>query len=460
MTSGMRAASFPRILQRKSSKRESPHPARLVLRIFGVAITLGTILLWLPISSNEQTDVAVLDAFFTATSAVTVTGLVVVDTATAWNGFGKLIILLLIQLGGLGIMTMASMIGLVLSRKVGLRRSIIARAEIGAFDLGDVKGVIRAILFVTGIVEATVATILTMRFWFTYDQGLFEGLWNGIFHAVSAFNNAGFSTYSNSLEDYVSDPIINFTVMTAVVLGGLGFPVIAVLWGSWRPRRTIGLHAKIVLAATAVFLAMGWLGFTILEWNASMGDLAIWEKFQAGLFQSVTVRTAGFNTVDVGAMKQITWFFAGMLMFVGAGSASTAGGVKVTTMSVVFATVWSEIRGDNEVNMFKRHIPRESQRQALVICALGLTGVVFGTLGLMAISSELGLSALLFESISAFGTVGLTSGATAAMGRLGHLLLIVLMLVGRLGPLTVGAALVLRGKERSFHYPEERPIIG
>lgn len=417
-------------------------------------------LLWLPFASKGDADISLLDAFFTATSAVCVTGLEVAETASAWTGFGKFVILALIQLGGIGIMTLASMVGLVFSRKVGLRRSLVARAEIGAFDLGDIKGVVRAILVVTGIVEAGVAAILTVRFWFAYDQGLWEGLSNGVFHSVSAFNNAGFSLFGNSLMDYASDPFINFTVMAAVVLGGLGFPVIAVVWGATRHHQSIGLHAKIVLSATAILLLAGWFGFTVLEWDGVMSGMPIWEKLQAGLFQSVTSRTAGFATLPVEDMRELTWFFSLMFMFIGAGSASTAGGVKVTTVSLVFAVVWSELRGDEEVNLFHRHIPQDSQRQALVVGTLGMVSVISGTLGLMAVADDLRLPELLFEAVSAFGTVGLSTGATAQLPPLGHLLLIVLMLAGRLGPLTMGAALVLRRKERGFHYPKERPIIG
>jgi trk system potassium uptake protein TrkH len=453
-----------RLLRRLDLRRFLPrlrHPAQLIVIAFAAAILVGTLLLLLPFSRSGPESAPPLTALFTATSAVCVTGLIVVDTPTYWSHFGQGVILGLIQVGGLGIMTLASVLALLLARRLGLRGRLVAQAERGATQLGDLRRVIFGVVVLSAIFETVAAAVLTARFWLSYDLSFPSALWRGVFHAVSAFNNAGFALWNDSLVRFVGDGWIILTVALAIIAGGLGFPVWLELRRSLRTPQRWTLHTKLTLATAAFLLLFGTAAVLLFEWqNAeTMGHLDTHGKLLAGFFQGVTPRTAGFNSIDYAQAEPETLLVTDMLMFVGAGSASTGGGIKVTTFALIFFMVWAEVRGDPYVNAFGRRVPPFAQRQALAIAVIALNAVVIATLGLMA-STGFSLQQSLFEALSAFGTVGLSTGITPHLDAAGQLILIALMFLGRTGPYTLFVALALRERERLYRYPEERPLIG
>jgi potassium uptake TrkH family protein len=402
-----------------------------------------------------------MEAGFTATSAVTVTGLGIVDTAGHWSGFGEAVILVLIQLGGLGIMTFATLVLVGLSGRVGLRNRLLAQQEVGVLTLGEVRRVIRGVITLSLGVEAMISLVLTGWLVLRYDEPFFEALWLGVFHAVSAFNNAGFALYPDSLIRFVDDPVVNFSILTSIILGGLGVPVLAEIlrdrlhWSKWT------LHTRIVIATSAILIVGGWLVVWAFEWTNSrtLGPMSVHEKGLAALFQAVSPRTAGFNTLDYSVMRESTWLFTIALMFIGASPASTGGGIKVTTFALLGYVILAEVRGEPDVNLFQRRVPTAAQRQALAIALIGV-GVVFGCTLALEILSDFGLAATLFEVTSAFATVGLSTGITADVPSIGKVLLVLIMFAGRVGPLTVATALALRSRDQRFRYAEERPLLG
>lgn len=437
------------------------HPAQLIVIAFAGAILVGTVLLLLPFATEEGSRASFVTALFTSTSAVCVTGLIVVDTPTYWSGYGECVILGLIQAGGLGIMTLASVLALIVARRLGLRGRLVAQAEAAAPTLHDLRRVLVGVVILSFFFEAITAAVLTVRLWVSYDFGFGAALYRGVFHAVSAFNNAGFALWSDSLVGFVTDGWISLTVALAIIAGGLGFPVWFEIRQRLRGRHRWTLHTKLTLAATAFLVLFGFGAVLAFEWGnaGTMGTLDPEGKLLAGFFQGVTPRTAGFNTLDYAAVEPETLLVTDMLMFVGAGSASTAGGVKVTTFALLFLMVWSEVRGEPTVNAFGRRVPPVAQRQALAVTFIALNAVVISTLVLMA-DSPFSFSQALFEALSAFGTVGLSTGITGDLNELGQIVLVVLMFLGRTGPYTLGVALALRERRRLYRFPEERPLIG
>lgn len=437
------------------------HPAQYVVAGFAVAIFIGTALLLLPVATTGPGGAPLLAALFTATSATCVTGLIVVDTPVYWSGFGQGVILVLIQVGGFGIMTVGSLLGLLLTRRMGLKQRLTAQAERNALDLGGVKDVVKRVAGFSLLFEVLAAVALTARWWVAYDQPFGTALRNGVFHAVSAFNNAGFSLFSNNLVGFVTDPWICLPIAAAVILGGIGFPVL------WELRTTIAhparwsLHTKLTLVTTGVLLVVGTLAFVAFEWTnpGTIGGSDVGESLLAAFFQGVQPRTAGFNSVDVAELNESTLLVSSALMLIGGGSASTAGGIKVTTFALLAFVIWSEMRGDPEVTLFGRRSPGETQRQALSVALLGLGAAVGGTFVLLSVA-DASMAPALYEAFSAFGTVGLSTGITPQLPTVGQLALVVLMFLGRVGPVTLFAALVLRQRKRLYRFPEERPIIG
>ncbi len=444
----------------RSTTKGPPNPSKAVALGFLVAILIGAFLLMLPISTTGKGGAPFLTSLFTSTSSVCVTGLTVVDTATYWTPFGQSIIMLLIQVGGLGIMTGASLLFLVVSKRIGLRGRMMARVERGSVNLGDVKNVVIAVITFSFIAEAVFALILSIRFWADGD-GFGTGLWRGVFHSISAFNNAGFALFTDNLIPYVTDPTIILTISLAIILGGIGFPVWLDLRSGVRDGKRWSLHTRLTLATTGILLAGGWVMLTATEWNndGTFGPLSAPGKVLAGFFASVVPRTAGFNSIPYGEMDPEGLLVTDMLMFVGGGSGSTAGGIKVTTFALLALVAITEARGQSDVTVFRRRIPRSAQRQALTVAFAGVNLVVLGALGLM-LTSSFGFSETLFESISAFATVGLSTGITDDFSAAGDVILIGLMYLGRVGPLTLAVALVLREHGRLFRYPEERPLVG
>lgn len=427
---------------------------------FLAVIAAGTVLLSLPGASHEVDDVTPRDALFTATSAATVTGLVVVD-AEAWTPFGQGVLLVLIQVGGLGLMTVSSVVVVRFARTMGLRHRMAAQTESGAPDLGGLAGVVGGVVRWTLLTEGVVAVLLAAGFAIGHDEPLPRAAWLGLFHAVSAFNNAGFALFDSGLVAFVRDPYTSGVVSLAVVAGGLGFPVVADLRRFPRRPGRWTLHTKLTLVTTGALFALGAGAVLLLEWSnpGTLGPLDLVDKLSAAWFQGVTPRTAGFNTVDYGAVRETTALVTVILMFIGASSGSTGGGIKVTTFAVLGCAIWAEVRGRRDVDAFGRRISGPAQRQALAIALLGVAAVVLGTLALLAASS-VPLSDALFEATSAFGTVGLSTGITGGLDGVSHVVLGVLMFVGRAGPITLAAALVLREREPRYRYPEERPLVG
>ncbi|MFV0315515.1 MAG: TrkH family potassium uptake protein [Microthrixaceae bacterium] len=449
------------------------HPARFVVTVFVLAIAVGTALLLLPFSRAPGATTSVVDAAFTATSAVCVTGLVVVDTGTHWSGFGQGVILALIELGGIGFMTIASLILLAVSRRLGLRQTMVTRAERGALALGDVRTVLIRLAVITITVQTTVAIWLAIRMFTAHGASAGDAIWSGVFHSISAFNNAGFSLYPDSLTVLRGDPGVLIAVMAAIVIGGLGFPVLADLDSRFLRRDDSGrntirrrwdglsLHAKLTITTTVALLVFGTVVLGALEWANpdTMGPMGFGEKVVNSIFASVSPRTAGFNTVPVGAMRPASLLVTTALMFIGAGSAGTSGGIKVGTFSILALVIWSELRGERETTGFRRTIPASTQRQAITVALLAVALVVSGAISLM-LTSQVRLGESLFETVSAFGTVGLTTGLTPALHDWDEIVLMALMLIGRVGPITLGAALVLRRRPTVSRVPEEAPLIG
>jgi len=435
------------------------NPAQLVLLAFVTLILTGTVLLWLPFATDSGESHDFLDALFWATSASTVTGLGTVDIAS-FSLFGELVLLALIQLGGFGIMTIGSVLAIVSTRRVGLRQRMLAQAEIGAVDIGELRSLISSIAKITLAVEASIALILFLHLATVDGIGVGRAAYSGAFHGVSAFNNAGISLYSDSLTRFVHDPLVVFPITAAFIIGGLGFPVIVQLRRNLRPRRW-NLHTRITIYATLALLVVGPVVVLVVEWTnpATLGPMDVWEKVQAAWFQGVTPRTAGFNTVDIGAQREPTLNIMTALMFIGAGPASTSGGIKVTTFAVIVFAMWSEVRGDREVVAFRRRLPEQVVRQTMTVAALAVA-TVFGTAVALTTMSPFHLTDTLFEAASAFGTVGLSTGITNALPSAGQYLLVLVMLAGRVGPVTFVVALAMRQRSRAYRFPEERPIIG
>ncbi len=437
------------------------HPTQLVVAAFALGIFAGAGLLTLPFATESGESAPFLTAVFTSTSSICVTGLVVVDTPTYWSTFGEVVIMLLVQVGGFGIMTLASLLVFLLAGRLGLRGRLLAQAEVAAPLLADVRRLVFAVVKLSLFFEAIGATILAVRWWTAYDYSLGRSIYLGVFHSITAFNNAGFALWTDNLTSFASDGWICVTIALLIIAGGLGFPVWLELSRLWRRPHRWSLHTKLTLLVTAVLIVGGTGAVLAFEWGnpGTLGPFGVGGKLLAGFFQGVTPRTAGFNTVDYGEMELETLFVTDFLMFVGAGSASTGGGIKVTTLALLALMVWAEVRGDPHVTAFSRRLPAHAQRQAFAIATIALGAVVISTLALMA-HTELTLSQTLFEALSAFGTVGLSTGITADFGAFGQWILIALMYLGRVGPHTLGVALVLRERQRLYRFPEERPIIG
>lgn len=436
-------------------------PARLVPLAFLILIVVGTAVLMLPAARSAAASAPWLTAVFTAVSAVCVTGLEVVDTSAYWSPFGQAVILLLIQIGGFGMMTAATLLGLMINHSLRLRSKLIAQAEMHALVLGDVGSVARLVLAVTVGVEAGIAALLCARLYFGHDLSLADAAWSGLFHAVSAFNNAGFSIHAGNLARFAADAWVLLPLMAAIIIGGIGFPVLHDLRAHWRQPARWSLHTKLTLSGTAILLLGGTAGMLAFEGSnmRTLGMQPLAEQLLTAAFASVSARTAGFSTVDIGALTPESWALHYLLMFVGAGSAGTAGGVKVGTVMILVLLLVAELRGRRNAEAFGRSAGFIMQRQAITVLVLASMLIVLGTL-VVAHASEAALGRVIFEVISAFGTVGLSTGITADLPASAQLMLCALMYAGRVGPITLAAALALNANQRTYRYPEEHVIVG
>lgn len=424
-------------------------------------ILFGTALLMLPAAHAEAGGAPWIVALFTAVSAVCVTGLVTVDTGTYWSPFGQWVIMALFQIGGFGMMTAATLLGLLVNRSFRLRTRLTAQAETHTLGIGDVTSVAKLVLLATLIVEAIAALALTLRLRTGYDLSWAEAGWSGLFHAVSAFNNAGFSIHADGLMRYASDGILLAPIMLAIVIGGLGFPVLHDLRRKFRDPRHWSVHTKLTLIGTAVLLAGGTLLLLAFEWSnpRTIGAMAAGDKLLSAMFASVSARTAGFNTLDIGGLTHESLGLHYFLMFIGGGSAGTAGGVKVGTAMILVMLVIAEIRGRMDTEAFGRRISPSSQRQAITVLVLGSAVVVLGTLFILH-TTAIATDKIIFEVISAFATVGLSTGITAELPESAQLMLALLMYIGRVGTITLAASLALGEHRMPYRYPEEHPVVG
>ena len=450
-------------------RKKTLHPTQIVVMAFGAAVIVGTIFLLFPFSTAAGNSTDFVTAFFTAVSAVCITGLTVVDTGTHWSGFGQVVILFLIQLGGLGIVSFATIVGLLISGRISLRDRLNTLSEAKIIGIDNVPALLRTILLVYFGFEIALAIYLIARLRITYEESMGEAIWNGLFHAVSAFNNGGFSLYSDSMASFSQDLFVIAPIAVAVVVGGLGFPVLIELheriWGlnkqqSGKPRR-FSLHTRVTLAATIVLLTLGSVFIGVMEWSnpKTLGGLNVLEKLWNAAFMSAMPRSGGLSSVDVGQMDPATWLGLDFMMFIGGGSASTAGGIKVTTIAILFFIIYTEVRGETAVNVGNRRLPRSIQRQALTLVSLYAMLIIFSTIFLAA-TTDFSLDELLFDVISAAATVGLSTGITADLPDFAKVWLAILMFVGRLGPVVIASALALRVTRRHYELPKERPLIG
>ncbi|WP_245827927.1 TrkH family potassium uptake protein [Sinomonas mesophila] len=436
------------------------HPVRLIPLGFLGVIAIGALLLMLPLARVDPTGEAVMPALFTAVSATCVTGLITVDTPTYWTPFGHIVILCLIQLGGFGIMSLATLLTLLVRKSLGLRSQLLAQSETQALNLGDVGGILVRVARIMAIAEAAIAAVLAVRFW-QYHHDVGTALWHGLFHAISAFNNAGFALYSDSLIGFAADPWIILPICAAIVAGGLGFPVFAELRQHGLHPRLWSVHTRLTVYGTVGLLAVGTALFAVLEWNRpeTLGPLSPEGRILGALAGGVFPRTAGFNSIDYGAAAPETLVITDVLMFIGGGSAGTAGGIKITTFLVLGFAIVNEVRGHDQVTIAHRSISPPVQRQALSVALLAVAAVIAGTF-LLLVLTEHDLESVLFESISAFATVGMSTGITFHLPHGAQLVLMALMFIGRVGTITVASALAISTRQRLYRLPEERPVIG
>lgn len=436
------------------------HPSRIMAGGVLVLIVIGTGLLMLPAASVEPGSTSLRTALFTSTSAVCVTGLVVVDTGTHWTMLGHAILLVLMQVGGLGVMASASLLAVLVAGRMGIRSRLVAEYETGIVGGGTIRRVLYGTVSVAVVVELAVVVVLTARLWLAEGYALRTALWYGVFHSVSAFNSGGFAFWPDSLISFAHDPWIVIPIAVAFTIGGLGFLVVYELTRV-RPARNWTIHTRITLAVSGILMVLGPLLITINEWAnpATLGALDPGARMLAGIFSGLTPRSAGFTTIDHSQADPATLFYTNVLMFIGGGSGSTAGGIKVTTFAILAMAVLAEARGHQDVDVLGRRLSSATVRQSIAVVTVAMALLIVSTLALLRIS-ELPLDDVLFEVTSALGTVGLSTGITGTLPPAGQYLVIGLMFLGRIGSIALVTALALRIHHRAYRNPEGRPIVG
>lgn len=433
-------------------------PAKILVGGFALLILLGAILLTLPISTHSG-RLSFLDALFTATSAVCVTGLVVVDTGTYFTRFGQTVIMLLIQLGGLGIMTAATVFFILLGKKITLRERLVIQEALNQISMQGLVRLVQTVVMLTLIVQGIGAVLLATRFIPLYGFG--TGLFYAVFHAVSAFCNAGFDLIGGfrSIEPFAADPVIPATIAALLILGGLGFTVLLEIADRRRFAR-FSLHAKMALMVTFLLLSGGTLFILLLEYSnpSTLGQFNFWGKLYNAFFTAATPRTAGYNTVPTGQLAEATLFLIIFLMFIGASPSGTGGGIKTTTFGTLLVAALSLFRGDEEPLLFRKRIPIIVLNKALSVAMASMLLIFLVTMALT-VTEQKPLLKLLFETTSAFATVGLSTGITPELSPLGRVLIIITMFIGRLGPLTMVFTLA-NPRKKPFRFTAERIMIG
>lgn len=429
---------------------------------FLLIITTGTLLLMLPFSTKSGNTTTFLDALFTSVSATCVTGLVVADTFTHWTTFGQIIILIMIQLGGLGFITIGVFFSLILRRKIGLKTRGLLQESVNTLEIGGIIRLTKRILMGTLMFEGIGAIILAIRF--SFDFGILKGIYFGIFHAVSAFCNAGFDLMGgnekySSLVSYVGDPVVNLTIMLLIIIGGIGFIVWDDLAKNKLHFKKYMFHTKIVLVTTIALIFVSAGLFFVIEYGRSFADLSLNEKIWGSLFSSVTARTAGFNTTDTGALCESSKLLTMCLMFIGGGPGSTAGGIKTTTFFVMTIYLWSCIKGKNSTHIFGRRFDDDAIRKASSVFCLNLFLVVIASFIIMAYQN-INFSDVMFETFSAMGTVGMTTGITRDLCKISRVIIIILMFAGRIGSLSFALSFMSKKNSAHVELPKEKITVG
>ena len=442
-------------------------PTQIMVIGFATVILIGGMLLNLPIATQSGEQIGFLDALFTSTSAVCVTGLVMVDTATYWSIFGQVVIITLIQIGGLGFMTIATLFALITKKKINLRERLLIQESLNQIDLSGLVKLTRYVLLMTFLIEGIGALLLSTVF--IPQFGMAKGIWYSIFHAISAFCNAGFDLMGSvsgpfsSLTSYVNNFTVTITISALIIFGGLGFPVILDI-AKHKKISKLNLHSRVVIFTTAILVIVGMIFILLLDYNNpdTLGPLSIGGKLLASLFQSITARTAGFNTIDLALLHQSSIFVMIILMFIGASPASTGGGIKITTLATLVLTVKSFILGKEDIEIYERRIGLSTVRKSLGIFFIAISVVVFGTLIISATDPNFSLVEAGFEVVSAFATVGLSIGGSPTLSIPGKIFIMLFMFMGRVGSLTIFMALSSRGikKNPPIRYPEGKIIVG
>lgn len=454
-------------------------PARIVIGVFVTLTLLLTTALMLPAAAADGQSTPFPDAFFTAVSAISVTGLATVDMATHWSTLGEVIVVLSFQIGGIGVLTLASILGLVVTRKLGLRQRILAASDTNLYGshprsitgdkqvigLGDVGGLLISVALSLIVIEAVLTLLIVPRL--MADGTPFPiALWHGYYLAASAFTNTGFVPFDDGLTGFATDPYMLAVLSLGVFLGSIGFPVIFALYrylvsGGWRAHRRLALHAKLTLITTLILVVFGWVLIGALEWTnpTTLASLSAGDAVISSGYTSLMTRSGGLAIIDPAEMHGSTMLVIDMLMFVGGGSASTAGGIKVTTLAVLFLAAYAEARGTEDMQAFGRRIPVQMLRLAVSIVIWGATLVVTSTVILIHIT-QASLDVVLFEVISAFGTCGFSTGFSASLPPEGKIILAITMWAGRVGTVTLAAAIAKTQRKTFYRFPEERPIVG
>jgi trk system potassium uptake protein len=445
----------------KKARKHYLDPPKVLVIGFATIILIGTMLLMLPIATNDGKGLPFLDALFTATSATCVTGLVVVDTGTTFTLFGQLVILTLIQVGGLGFMTFATLFSFLLGKRISLKERLLLQEAMNNLSMEGIVRLVKRVLIFTVVIELVGGLLLAIRF--SLDMPLLKAFYFGMFHAISNFNNAGFDLMGDfrSFTGYVEDPVVTLVLCALITLGGIGFIVMNEVY-EYRQTRRFSLHTKVAVATSGLLLVFSVLVIFLLELHnpKTLQPLSPLGKLLASLYQAVTPRTAGSNTLNIADLTQPTLFFIIFLMFIGASPGSTGGGIKTTTFATLLGAVWSQIRGKEDVIFFKKRIVYSTIYKSLTVTISGLFIVMFVTMLLTITEKGKDFLMILFEATSAFGTVGLSMGLTPELSPFGKVLIIFTMFAGRVGPLTIAYAVTLHRKPDPFRYPKGKIMIG
>jgi trk system potassium uptake protein len=437
------------------------HPVRLLPMSFLALIFVGTVVLLLPFARSGEGSASLPAAIFTSTSAVTVTGLASVDTSTYWTPAGQAVILILAEIGGLGIVALATVLGLFIGGRLGIRTSLVAQADMHVVSLGEVRPLFRRVTVTMLFFQALIAAVLTVKYRIDYHPDWGSALWHGAFDSVMSFNNAGFSLNSDSIVRYAGDATVILALSAGVFVGAMGFPVLAELFQGWRRPSQWTIHTRLTVWGSLLLFVVAAVLFLVYEWgNAeTIGAMSWPDKLVSGVEASTMTRSGGLNSFDWGSVQPESLNIATVLMFIGGGSASTAGGIKITTFLLLGFVILAELRGDPDVTIGRRSISAAVIRTALSIALIAVMLVIGSTFVVMSMT-DFAFDVVLFECASAFGTVGLSTGITTQLPVDAQMTIAVLMFIGRVGTIAAASAFVLRRRTTRYHLPEEQPIIG